>query len=352
MCLALITLPATSAQAWWDGGHKAVALIAWARLTPEQRTWVMRQLEQHPTKEELFEGPLKAELGAGPVDPETRAKWYFAQASIWSDLIRNRDGYPNAREIQARYHRSTWHYTDLPVFPDEAARQQLKDKDVAPPMDWAPGMAEPQHGFNSMQTLARVFTELADPAVPAADKAVDLCWLFHILGDTHQPCHCAELFVPGKLPDGDRGANRVLILGIKQANPELTADVLHYFWDSLWNEKTNTLADIEARLMPLQADTALWTRVTEAARVTDPRAWLREGHALAISHVYSPALLQRLSLTRPIKNPGPGRPDDVLMVSLTKPLMDNYVSAARLLSRQQVAIAGARLAEVLKRVAR
>ncbi len=337
--------------AWWDGGHKAVAILAFQRLTPEQRAWVMTQLEAHPTKEELFEGPLKEELGATP-DPETRAKWYFAQASIWSDLVRKYDGYPNAKEINTKYHHSVWHYTDLPIFPDQKARRELKAKDVEPPMDWRPGMKEPEHGFNSMHTLERVIHELGDPAVSPADKAVDLCWLFHLVGDTHQPCHCAELYVPEKLEDGDRGANRILILGIKSANPELTADVLHYFWDSLWNGEKNGVAEVESRLNVIKADGGLWTRATAAAKVTEPQAWLREGHALAVSHVYSPELLQRLSVTKPQKNPGQGRPEDVMMITMTKPVMDNYVAKARLVSREQVAIAGFRLAEVLKRVAR
>ena len=156
-CLILLTC---SADAWWDGGHKAISLIAYERLTPTERDWVVKLLESHPTWVELFQGPMDEELGKTP-DAETRARWIFAQASIWCDLIRKREGYPNAQRINQEFHHSTWHYTDLPVFPDEEARKELKHKDHLPPMEWTPGMAEPKsEGFNSMHTLQRVMHEL------------------------------------------------------------------------------------------------------------------------------------------------------------------------------------------------
>ena len=335
---------------WWDGGHKAIALVAYERLSSAEREWVMRQMEAHPTKMELFEGPMREELGQGDLSPELRAKWFFGQASIWSDLIRNREGYPNSTVINATYHHSGWHYTDLPVFPDALAGEQMRSKVEMPLLEWQPGMAEPEQGFNSIHTLKRVIHELGDPAVAAMDKAVDLCWLFHLVGDMHQPCHCAQLFVPGKLETGDRGANRVLILGIRRANPALEADVLHFFWDSLWNDAKNGVVDVEQRLFPLKADAGLWERAQVSAHTLEPEAWLSEGHALAVRHVYSPDLLQRLATVSPQPNPGRGKPEDVLMVTMSTPMMDAYIRDARSLSRQQVVTAGVRLAEVLKRV--
>ena len=343
-------LPTCPVSAWWDGGHKAISLIAYERLTPAERNWVVKILEAHPTWAELFQIPMNEELGKNP-DSEMRARWIFAQASIWCDLIRKREGYPNAQRINQEFHHSTWHYTDLPVFPDEEARMELKHKDHLPPMEWKQGMEEPKpEGFNSMQTLQRVMHELPRPTVSAAEKAVSMCWLFHVLGDTHQPCHCAELFVPKKLADGDRGANRVLVLNIRRSNPELDADVLHYFWDSLWNTDQNGLAAVQARVNALRDDEALWKRAQSMAAELDPKAWLREGHALAVSHIYSPALLGRMKEVEPRPNPGPGKPEEVLMVSLPTAAMDAYVADARKLAREQIALAGVRLAEVLKRM--
>ncbi|HCN29070.1 MAG TPA: hypothetical protein DIT64_10010 [Verrucomicrobiales bacterium] len=338
------------ARAWWDGGHKAIALIAYDHLSESERAWVMTRLEAHPTREELFELPLREEFASAAPDADTRARWFFAQAAIWSDLIRRDGGYPNAKEINAAHHHSTWHYTDLAVFPDNAARAALAAKAAPPPMDWQPGMTEPEEGFNSIQTLRRVLHELADPARDHGGQGVNLCWLFHCLGDTHQPCHCAQIFIPEKLPDGCEGANRIMILGLKSAQPVLTSDVLHAFWDSLWNDEKNGLADVSARLAPLKADAALWSKGAEAARELDPVEWLKEGHALAESHVYSPALLRRLASTSAQPNTRSSRGGNVMMVSMTTLDRDAYVREARFVSRQQMVTAGLRLAAVLKDV--
>jgi hypothetical protein len=152
------------------------------------------------------------------------------------------------------------------------------------------------------------------------------------------------------MEDGDRGGNRVLILGIKRANPELTADVLHFFWDSLWNDSQNGVADIQSRITVLKADPALWQRADTAAQILDPVEWLKEGHALAERYVYSPDLLRRIATVSPRPNPGPGRREDVLMVSMSTLMMDAYIREARFVSRQQVVTAGIRLATVLKQI--
>lgn len=338
------------ASAWWDGGHKAIALIAWERLSEQERAWVMERLEAHPTKAELFDPAMKEELGEGESDAATRQKWFFGQTAVWCDLIRRRDGYDRAAEINASYHHSEWHYTDLPVFPDAAAKAAMKAVDVEPPMDWQPGMTAPEEGFNSIHTLQRVMHELADPKTSKADAAVDLCWLFHLVGDTHQPCHCAQLFVPGKLKEGDRGGNSIHVLGLKGSSPSLDSNVLHSFWDSLWNGEKNGMADVATRVKPLHEETPLWSQAEKLVTITDPRLWLREGHALATDAVYSPALLARVKSAKPVDNPGFGKQksDKVLMLSMPSGALETYMANARKVSRQQVVTAGVRLAAAIK----
>ncbi|MES2596275.1 MAG: S1/P1 nuclease [Verrucomicrobiota bacterium] len=336
------------ASAWWDGGHKAIALIAWERLTPEERAWVMERLELHPTKAELYEPAFKEEFANAEVSTEMRQRWFFGQTAVWCDLIRRRDGYPNAAEINPKYHRGEWHYTDLPVFPNAQAKAQMKAVDIEPVMDWKPGMQAPHEGFNSMHTLQRVVHELSDPKSDKAGAAVNLCWLFHLVGDTHQPCHCAQLFVPGKLESGDRGGNSIHVFGFKNSNPGLENDVLHSFWDSLMNGSKNGITDIAERISPLKQEPQLWAQAEKLAPITDPRQWLREGHALAVSAVYSPALLARLAAVEPVNNPGPGKSDKVMMISMPSGALESYISDARKVARQQVVTAGVRLAEAIK----
>jgi len=105
-------------------------------------------------------------------------------------------------------------------------------------------MVEPLSALDSLQALAKAYAEIPDPKIPEEERAVDLLWVFHLLGDMHQPCHCAQLFTANALPNGDRGANQIFIFGIQSQTSEARSDALHAFWDGLFNGKTNTQADI------------------------------------------------------------------------------------------------------------
>lgn len=344
----------SSARAWWDSGHKVIAYLAYDQLSDEERLWVMDLLEVNPTHQQLFLDKIATELPADP-DRETRERWYFGQAAVWADLVRYRSGYTDAETLSATYSLSERHYTDLPVFTSDAARRAMPQHDVTPELRWQPGMTEPEHKLNSMQTFARIFAELPDPRVPAADRAVLLMWLFHLVGDTHQPCHCAQLFDPDKLPEGDRGANGILILGLKNQSIGMNSDVLHAFWDSLHNGTTNTHADILARATTLATRPELTRAATNATQITSPFEWLKEGHALAKTHVYSPALLQRIAvgrvevITKTSRSQGT-RQEHTVMVTMPQAALQPYVTSARQAADHLAVIAGARLAATIRRL--
>jgi hypothetical protein len=344
-CAIVQMLCPSALHAWWEGGHKAVALIAYERLTQVERDWVMSLLDAVPTQEQLFTPLMQKELGPSP-DKDARARWFFAQASIWPDLVRNSAKNPALSQIKIDYDRPLRHYTDLPVFATEADRKALPDKDVGPDMKWSAGMAEPKDGFNSMQTFARILKEIPDSGIEAGKRAVDMCWLFHLIGDTHQPCHCAQLFVPKKLPDGDRGGNDVHVLGAKSLGRGLNKDALHGVWDSYLNDVTNTLASVTANVEGLKKEPALWQNATTAAAVTDPIAWLREGHALAQKHVYNPLLLKYVDKTQAVLQPN-GKPAG-LALAFTVDDLKKYEAGSNDIARQQIVTAGVRLAETLK----
>src|SRR4051794_37148479 len=59
----------------------------------------------------------------------------------------------------------------------------------------------------------------------AEDKAVALCWILHLIGDVHQPLHCATLYSP-QFERGDLGGNS---FGVKINGKEYR---LHTFWDN------------------------------------------------------------------------------------------------------------------------
>jgi S1/P1 Nuclease len=58
----------------------------------------------------------------------------------------------------------------------------------------------------------------------AERKAIALAWLFHFVGDIHQPLHTAKLFNVG-----DRGGNEICVR-VTQAGQPMD---LHRFWDGV-----------------------------------------------------------------------------------------------------------------------
>jgi hypothetical protein len=353
---ALLTFLLTSpASAWWDGGHKVIAYIAYDHLTSDERAWVMSLLEANPTHQELFLDKIKDELTGTPSE-DARQRWYFGQASVWADLIRYNNGYSNAQSIKDTYDRPDRHYTDFAIFTSESARLALKEHDVTPVTAWTPDLKEPDTKLNSMQAFAKIEAQVPDTSLPVTERAVELMWLFHLVGDTHQPCHCAQLFDPEKFPAGDRGGNGVMILGIKQKSPgDMNSDVLHAFWDSLFNGKTNTHIDILERSKLLKANPALWTSGRSVIAVTDPLAWLKEGRAIAATSVYSPELLDRIAKGRAEvvekKSRSLGtRLEHTVMASMPTLALNAYVAKARTIADQQAVTSGLRLAASIKRL--
>lgn len=59
-------------------------------------------------------------------------------------------------------------------------------------------------------------------------RAVSLCWMFHLIGDVHQPLHAVALFSK-TYPKGDRGGTLQYIRARANAKPMS----LHQLWDGL-----------------------------------------------------------------------------------------------------------------------
>jgi hypothetical protein len=55
-----------------------------------------------------------------------------------------------------------------------------------------------------------------------------MCWVFHLIGDAHQPLHVTQLFTT-QFPKGDRGGNKFLI----RAKEGASSITLHQYWDDL-----------------------------------------------------------------------------------------------------------------------
>ena len=194
------------AAAWNPLGHKVVCEIAWQQLEPETRKQIADTLKRHPRFAEDFAPQMPAE--------ETD-RWIFWQAGFWPDIAR---GIPE--EVRDQYNKPTWHYVDHPVFLGP-------ERPVDFNLDTAPSGSDAN--WNVYQAT-RHSSEIIKSDAPPQEKAVAYCWLFHLVGDMHQPLHCVAL-VCDRFPTGDKGGSILKVVHEKED--------LHSLWDCLLgNEHT------------------------------------------------------------------------------------------------------------------
>lgn len=218
--LALLALPA-SALGWNDRGHRTVAYVAYTNLSTAPSNNVRARVDAL-----LKLNPSYAEWTAG-VSPANRGVVAFMNASVWPDVIKDKAGYTESPKCAFAEHTNgfddkgrhrTWHYLDLPFSFDGTPHQQ-------------------QCKHNAYTIIVTFRTRLAAtnaPGVPNLDreKAYDLGWLIHLVGDIHQPLHATGRFSAGT-PDGDGGGNGYDIQGFTPEGANFQVRELHGFWDNV-----------------------------------------------------------------------------------------------------------------------
>lgn len=308
LALALAALPVSPApvRAWDDIGHMTAASIAWQRLSPAARARAVALLRAAPPDAGL------AQLRPNAGGPEARDRALFVRAATWADLVRDRRDMPRNR----RYHRSTWHYVNTYWRTDDAGR-----------VVEVPGLAN--DGENVVERIAALSAALRDGRRPAAERAVDLAWLLHLVGDVHQPLHTSSRVTP-QAPRGDAGGNGVRV-GSRS---------LHAVWDDAMDRSPGRRPDRrggrpqgeDARLARAE-EWAEWLarafpadRWPTAIADTVPGRWAREGLVLAQRHAYAGIAGDSLRTAPP-----------------------GYLDRMRRVAEPQVALAGYRLAVLLER---
>jgi hypothetical protein len=167
---------------------------------PETLARVVALLKTHPHFATTW-APRFAQLH---LSPEEQEFYLFMLAARWPDDIR---GDPT-------FHHGAWHYINLPYKPEG---QPTSVQTVDPPPD------------NILQAYQTNLDILRIPA-PESTKAVALCWIFHLIGDVHQPLHTVALFTTQfPPPEGDRGGTR-LYIRVREGASTIS---LHAFWDDL-----------------------------------------------------------------------------------------------------------------------
>ena len=309
---------ASPAFAWSNAGHKIIASIAFRKLTAEKQQKVAVALARHPRYQEDFIDKIPDE-----VEEDSRNEWLFQQAAIWPDMARGFRG-----EALKEFHRPLWHYINVPHFLTEDDETALRDGlrvnlSFEPPADESESM-------NIVQAIRHARGILGDSEASPERKSRALPWLFHLVGDLHQPLHSTALFSRRLFREGDRGGNKVLT---KQNGN------LHSVWDRFpgGEAKFRTAHNEAIRLSADQSGKDLGVR---AAEDLNEETWMNESHELCTTVVYDTEILAYLRMLEE------GDLDE-LRTSTT--LTENYLRTGRLVSNRRLIEAGHRLAALLEK---
>ncbi len=239
-----------------------------------------------------------------------------------------RDPRPDEEELVRKYHRGPWHYINLRLIPP--------GQDVAiPPNVPAPdydARGEPGHVLTA---LKKSMTLLWAADMPDEVKAVYLCWLLHLVGDLHQPLHCATL-ISEQFPRGDQGGNLFLV-ALKEGGPAVN---LHFYWDALLFRDDAPYKDIQAKADELLRAADLQRDNLAELKAADFMSWAQEGLAAAREVAYRNGRLKGAAA-----QPGVDRKTVQAPV-----LPEGYAEAAERVARRRMALAGHRLADQLRDV--
>ena len=183
--LLLASLASVTGQAWGAQGHRLVALIATARLSPvaqQNVTWLL--------------------------DRET-----LADVSVWADRYRE-DNY------QTYY----WHFLNIPP----EARSYNRDRDCPRQPTVAAGSSADKWRDCAVDRILYNRERLANLSLDRSDRAIALKFLVHLVGDLHQPFHALGV---------GRGGNDipVTVFGSDNCSTDPAVSLpcnLHGVWDS------------------------------------------------------------------------------------------------------------------------
>lgn len=288
-------LPCT-AGAWSRPGHMVSAAIAYQELSARDRQVIERIVsltEKHPDRGAF-------EVAIGRTTGEQRRQRIFLELARWPDDIRG-----------GIHDHPTWHYWSRPLVDPASPPSQL-------PEDVPQGSA--------FEAFALNLSVASDPRASAGERAVALGWIFHLVGDMHQPLHSVSR-VSKRFPEGDRGGSLQFVRGPHKQEPV----TLHWFWDDSVSrdgepdEVLNRASDLMRRLPRTQ-----FKELQPFKAPSDFVTWAEESRHLASTLAYGPDL----------------RASDTAATAPELP--KKYLEDSLPVAEQRLTLSGYRLAEVLR----
>jgi len=166
VALIMLSLPSSNSSAWNIPGHMLSGAIAYQILQRENPTTIPIAhsiLEKNP----WYDIRWKQQLGKLP--DTKRDEMLFMLATRWADDIRTKD--------RALSH-PLWHHISWPFKP----QGEPESVHTMPP--------QAQNIVTAIVSNERIVRSDTDPQ----RRAIALTWLFHLIGDIHQPLHTVSLF--------------------------------------------------------------------------------------------------------------------------------------------------------------
>lgn len=302
LAIALLGCFASSAWAWNKAGHMVSAAIAFHVLQQESPATipiVISILKEQPKFETQWDSRLKV---VPNLTADEKDMYLFMLAARWADDVRE----------DAEFHQSKWHYINLPFKPPgtpDSVTTQPPDPD------------------NIIRAFEVNLGKVKDKTLSAPERAVALCWVFHLVGDAHQPLHTSNMFSTD-FPRGDRGGNAFKI----RVRPTSSVISLHQFWDDLILG-SNRFQTVRNRATELRLrDDLLRSRLPELHEKSFENWVNNESFRLAKEVVYRHGALK-------------GGVD----LETAAVLPDDYPATTKPVAERRIVLAGYRLAQLLER---
>ena len=212
----------------------------------------------------------------------------FSKANVWADQLKQR-GIVIFNQ---------WHYIDLPYSADGTEVQSPQKQ-------------------NLVTVIQQSKEIIMGKKTNRFEKALFLRMLLHFVGDAHQPLHCINRFSK-QYPQGDRGGN---LFVIQHAH----ANNLHQLWDRGVDVFPKALSHNQRMAFAQQIQNEYpKQKLLGQINQLNPHQWCQESYQLAKDIVY--------------RTPEKKAPSDA------------YYAKAQPIVKQQLALAGYRLAAVLNEI--
>ncbi len=322
--LLLLLIPIQSLS-WNSEGHRYSGIIAYELLSQEVRDAVIKDLKEHHMFEAHFKNEMPEDVKAADIEIQNR--WLFSQMAVWPDHIKNRSlGYSPVRR--------KWHYINLPILLTQIDQRYYKDN--IPVNTERTYEGEASNDWNISQAYLYNADLIKDTT--GSEKAISLCWIFHLTGDVHQPLHTSALFNEGRFIKGDMGGNAISVKGMGS---------LHTYWDRATYTTGSKKWTFEQHIE--EAQRLIEVNQSEGAACIEDmtfESWITESHSLALEIGYPQVMLDKIKHTRKeqhgFKNP--------LKLKMDKDYVKEWKLNIRATSKLRVTLAGYRIAEFLKLV--